>query len=75
VGQLLMAIAPGPLSNGQFETRLEDLIEEILRQENVRLPGDRRLKLREHASRNGIQLTDKQYQHIVSLCSPETEDK
>jgi (2R)-3-sulfolactate dehydrogenase (NADP+) len=75
VGQLLMAIAPGPLSNGQFETRLEDLIEAILRQDNVRLPGDRRLKLREHASRNGIKLTDKQYQHIVSLCTPGTEDK
>lgn len=68
-----MAIAPGPLSNGQFETRLEDLIEEILHQENVRLPGDRRLELREKASRDGIRLTDKQYQEIMSLCTTESE--
>ena len=75
VGQLMMAIAPGPLSNGQFQTRLEDLIEEILRQGNVRLPGDRRLKLREKAYRNGIRLMDNQYQNIMSLCTPETEDQ
>jgi (2R)-3-sulfolactate dehydrogenase (NADP+) len=74
VGQLLIAIAPGPLSNGHFQTRLEDLIEEVLRQENVRLPGDRRLKLREKADRNGIRLTDKQYQNIISLCTPEAGD-
>ena len=68
VGQLLMAIAPGPVSNGQFQTRLEDLIEEILNQDgDVRLPGDRRLELREKAFRDGISLTDKQYQEIVSL--------
>ena len=73
VGQLLMAIAPGPLSNGQFQTRLEDLVEAILGQENVRLPGDRRLKLREKAHRDGIRLTDKQYQTIISLGTPEAE--
>jgi (2R)-3-sulfolactate dehydrogenase (NADP+) len=68
VGQLLMAIAPGPISNGQFQSRLEDLIEEILHQGgDVRLPGDRRLELREKAHLNGIRLTDKQYQEIVSL--------
>jgi (2R)-3-sulfolactate dehydrogenase (NADP+) len=74
VGQLLIAIAPGPLSNGQFQTRLEDLIGAILRQENVRLPGDRRLKLREKADRDGIWLTDRQYQNIISLGRLETED-
>jgi (2R)-3-sulfolactate dehydrogenase (NADP+) len=70
VGQLLMAIAPGPISKGRFQSRLEDLIEEILLQGNVRLPGDRRLELREKAHRNGIRLTDKQYQDIISLCYP-----
>ena len=68
MGQLLIAIAPGPISNGQFQSRLEDLIEEILHQGgDVRLPGDRRLELREKAHLNGIRLTDKQYQEIVSL--------
>jgi LDH2 family malate/lactate/ureidoglycolate dehydrogenase len=43
-------------------------IEEILHQDgDVRLPGDRRLELREKAHLNGISLTDKQYQEIVSL--------
>ena len=69
VGQLLMAMAPGPVSNGQFQTRLEDLIDEILHQGgDVRLPGDRRLEMRGKASRNGIRITDKQYQEILSLC-------
>ena len=75
VGQLLMAIAPDPMANGHFQTRLEDLIEEIMRQENVRLPGDRRLKLREKASRKGIRLTAEQYQQIISLCTPEAEGR
>lgn len=70
VGQLLTAIAPGPISNGQFQARLEDLIEEILQQGNVRLPGDRRLELREKAFRDGIKLTDRQYQEIISLTYP-----
>ncbi len=71
VGQLLIAMAPGPISSGQFQARLEDLIEEILHQENVRLPGDRRLELREKAHENGITLTDQQYQEIICLCMPE----
>jgi (2R)-3-sulfolactate dehydrogenase (NADP+) len=75
VGQLLIAIAPGPISNGKFETRLEVLIEEILRQGDTRLPGDRRQGLREKAYRNGIRLTDKQYKKIVSLCTLETVDQ
>lgn len=70
VGQLLMAIAPGLLSNGQFESRLEALVKEILSQRNTRLPGDRRLKLRKHATRHGIDLSDEQYQKIKSLSIP-----
>jgi (2R)-3-sulfolactate dehydrogenase (NADP+) len=69
VGQLIMAIAPNPISTGQFETRLETLIEEILIQGDTRLPGDRRQESREEARRSGISVTDKQYQDILSLCS------
>jgi (2R)-3-sulfolactate dehydrogenase (NADP+) len=43
VGQLLFAIAPSPISNGHSETRLEELIDEILIQGGTRLLGDRRL--------------------------------
>ena len=73
VGQLLLAFDPNPLSNNQFYSRLEDLLEAILTQSNTRLPGDRRLKLREKAHRSGIQLADKQYQQIISLGMPETK--
>jgi (2R)-3-sulfolactate dehydrogenase (NADP+) len=75
VGQLLMAIAPDPISNGQFDTRLEALIEEMLSQEGTRLPGDRRLAFREKAYRDGIRITEKQYRDIMSLCSHNHGDK
>jgi len=67
VGQLLMAIAPEPISNGQLETRFENLIDEIFSRGDTHVPGDRRQKLREKAYQNGISLTDKQYQIIKSL--------
>jgi len=69
VGQLLMAVAPNPISNGQFETRLEELLEEMLSQEGTRLPGGRRLIFREKSYREGIRITEKQYREIMSLCS------
>lgn len=69
VGQLIIAIASSPISNGQFETRLEELVDEILIQGDTHLHGDRRLNFREEAYRNGISITDKQYQEILSLCS------
>jgi (2R)-3-sulfolactate dehydrogenase (NADP+) len=67
VGQLLLTIAPDPISRGHFHNRLEDLITEILRQKAVRLPGDRRLGLRNKAYGDGIKLTEKQYKTILSL--------
>ena len=70
VGQLLIAIAPNPLSGGRFGERLEALLEEMLKQDGTRLPGDRRLRSRQSAVQNGIRLTDEQYQKIVSLCGP-----
>lgn len=75
VGQLLIAIAPNPISNGQFETRLEELLEEMLSQEGTRLPGDRRLIFREKSYRDGIRITEKQYRDIMSLCSHRNGDK
>ena len=70
VGQLLIAITPNPVSGGRFGERLEALLEEMLKQDGTRLPGDRRLRSRQSAVQNGIRLTDEQYQKIVSLCRP-----
>jgi (2R)-3-sulfolactate dehydrogenase (NADP+) len=67
VGQLLIAIAPLPLSEGEFNDRLEILLTAILKQENTRLPGDRRLRLRQTARKNGILIGERQYDQLVAL--------
>ncbi len=70
VGQLLLALAPKPLSGNQFYSRLEDLVDAILIQPNTRLPGDRRLRMRQLAKKNGISLTHQQYEQLMPLCIP-----
>lgn len=67
VGQLLMAITPDPLSGGSFQSRLESLCDEILNQQNTRLPGDRRIVLREKAAQDGIALSQAQYDQLKDL--------
>jgi len=69
VGQLLIAIAPEPLSGEAFNARLEVLLTAILAQENTRLPGDRRLQLRQAARQNGMLITQQQYDQLVALGS------
>lgn len=69
VGQLLLAFAPNPLSKEQFFTRVEDLFEEILSQNNTRLPGERRLALRLKASQDGLLLTEQQYEQLRNLAN------
>jgi (2R)-3-sulfolactate dehydrogenase (NADP+) len=67
VGQLLIALAPGPLSGEAFASRLETLLTAILEQENTRLPGDRRLGLRQEARENGILIKDQLYDQLAAL--------
>jgi (2R)-3-sulfolactate dehydrogenase (NADP+) len=67
VGQLLIALSPMPLSGGAFNERLETLLSAILTQENTRLPGDRRLRLRQMARKNGIVIEEQQYDQLVAL--------
>ena len=67
VGQLLIGMAPDPLSNGAFAQRLEILLDAILDQDNTRLPGDRRLKLRQTAAENGVALSEKQFEELTAL--------
>lgn len=69
VGQLLLAFAPNPLSGDTFYTRVESLFEEILNQETTRLPGVRRLELRQKAINEGILLTNEQYNQLHELVS------
>lgn len=67
VGQLLIALAPGPLSGGGFAERLETLLGAILAQEGTRLPGARRLALREKAQKDGLAITAQQYEQLKQL--------
>jgi (2R)-3-sulfolactate dehydrogenase (NADP+) len=69
VGQLLIALAPGPLSGGRFDSRMTSLTEAVLGQGETRLPGDRRLIFRQQAQNEGLQLTEQQYDQVMSLCS------
>lgn len=54
VGQLMLAFDPAPLSGGGFSDRLEILVSALEAQPGVRLPGSRRLTLREVAARDGL---------------------
>ncbi len=67
VGQLLLALDPGPLSAGGFADRLETLLTEVMDQENVRLPGERRLENRARAETRGIELSQELYSEIDGL--------
>lgn len=67
VGQLLVAMAPGPLSDGRFEDRLALLLGAVLVQENTRLPGDRRLNARRRALSEGLSVDDSLLAQIRSL--------
>lgn len=69
VGQLLLAFAPNPLSGDHFFTRIEYLFEEILAQSGTRLPGERRLALREKVSSEGIPLSEQQYVQLQKLAN------
>lgn len=56
IGQLVLAFAPDPLSGGHFAERMATLATAILHQPGTRLPGERRLALREKAAKEGITL-------------------
>lgn len=66
VGQLLIAIDPGPLSAGSFAARLEILIAAIEGQEGTRLPGDRRLAARA-AAQDGIAVPQPLFDEVRAL--------
>jgi (2R)-3-sulfolactate dehydrogenase (NADP+) len=57
VGQLFMAFDPDAFAPG-FLDRIEDMAAAMLAQEGVRLPGDRRLRMRERTAREGVEIDD-----------------
>ena len=69
VGQLLIALKPGPLSGGHFATRLAALIDAVEGQEGARLPGTRRLTARAMADREGLKVAAKLVAEIEALAA------
>lgn len=72
MGHLFIAIEGQRLSGGAFESRMRSLAEEIARDRAVRLPGSNRLKHRERAQREGVQIDADLHAQLVSLANPAT---
>ncbi|HCQ49786.1 MAG TPA: hypothetical protein DIW53_24820 [Achromobacter sp.] len=54
-----MAIDPGALAgNNAYLERVETLVDAMLEDDGVRLPGDRRRKLRDEAIKHGVDVPD-----------------
>ena len=70
LGQMFIALDPGALAgNDVYFARTEVLIEMMLQDEQVRLPGERRRALIAKAQRDGIEISDALYQQILALAS------
>jgi len=65
VGQFFILLKPERFAVDDFERRVEHLLAHILAQESARLPGDRRLKHRRVARRNGIVIPDSLHRELV----------
>ena len=57
VGQFLLFVSPGTNSDS-FLARLEKLLNSIEEMEGIRLPGDRRLRIRNEVLRSGLQVPE-----------------
>jgi (2R)-3-sulfolactate dehydrogenase (NADP+) len=54
LGQLFVAFAPARMGGQSFSDRLEEMLKEMLSEEGVRLPGDRRQAAWTRAERDGV---------------------
>lgn len=68
LGQIFLAIDPGAMAGSDtYFSRTERLIELMLQDDDVRLPGDRRRAASNKARQEGIAIPDVLYQQIVEL--------
>jgi (2R)-3-sulfolactate dehydrogenase (NADP+) len=66
LGQFLIALDPAHFAGASFAARMTELAEAIA-SDGARLPGDRRLALRERAAKHGLGVADDLYAQIASL--------
>ncbi|MGH8308621.1 MAG: Ldh family oxidoreductase [Steroidobacteraceae bacterium] len=67
MGHLFIALDPQRLSGGAFDPRMATLLEAIAHEPEVRLPGSRRIALRERAAREGVAIPAALHAEIRSL--------
>jgi (2R)-3-sulfolactate dehydrogenase (NADP+) len=68
IGQAFLAIDPGALAgNAAYFERVETLVAAMLQDDEVRLPGARRLELRERARREGVAIPADLHAKIAAL--------
>jgi (2R)-3-sulfolactate dehydrogenase (NADP+) len=64
-GQLIIAIHPAGFGHSSFGTRMQMLASAIESQQNARLPGARRMALREKAQRDGLSVPDEVWKTLA----------
>ncbi|TAM84086.1 MAG: Ldh family oxidoreductase [Candidimonas sp.] len=70
LGQLFLTIDPGALAGTDaYFSRIDTLVETMLKDQSVRTPGERRRAFREKAAKEGISVPDKLYQQLTTLAS------
>lgn len=68
LGQLFLSIDPGALAGSDmYFSRIEELIELMLQDDDVRLPGDRRRMVAANAAQHGIAIPEALHQQITKL--------
>lgn len=67
IGQLIISIAPGPLSSSEYIERIETLLSAVLKQEGTRLPGSGKKSLWEKARTSGIVIEEEMVQNLMAL--------
>lgn len=68
LGQMFFVIDPGALAGSDmYYSRIEKLIELMLQDKEVRLPGDRRRAIALKAAQEGIAVPDALYRQIIAL--------
>lgn len=71
LGQLFLVIDPGALAGSDvYFARMETLVEFMLEDEGVRLPGDRRRSIAAKAAQSGVDIPEALYKQIAALASP-----
>lgn len=67
MGQVFIALNPGPLSDGAFPARMQLLLDAIAAEPEVRMPGERRLAARARAAREGLTIPRAIHAEILAL--------